>query len=97
VSGTQEAGGPHGHHGHGSAAIVSGLDGSVSGVLGSSLTSTQQTMLDSLSTMLGSDGKSVVEALRNGTSLADLVTAKGVDSSSLADVIENGLLVDTTS
>jgi lambda repressor-like predicted transcriptional regulator len=96
TTGTAGAQGHHGH-GHGSAAKVSGLDGSVSGVLGATMTSAQQRTLDTLSSLLGSDSESIVDALRSGTSLADLVSSKGLDSSSLASVIEDGLMVDTTS
>jgi hypothetical protein len=89
----------HHHHGHhnGSASQVSGLSGAVSGVVTGSLTSSQQTTLDSLSSLLGTDSSSLLASLKSGTSLADLVASKGVDSGKLAGVLQDGLLVDTRS
>jgi len=83
--------------GFGSAARVSGLRGGVSGVLGGSLTPEQQQTLTEVSSLLGSDPASLMDSLRQGTSLADLVHDKGLDSSALANVIQDGLLVDTRS
>jgi lambda repressor-like predicted transcriptional regulator len=69
--------------------------GQSSGVLSGNLTSSQQDMLDSLSSALGTDSTSLLDELRSGTSLSDLVKSKGIDSSTLANVLQNGLLVDT--
>jgi len=71
------------------------LDGSTSGVLGTSLTASQQSTLESLSTLLGTDSDSLLESLRGGTSLTDLVAQRGVSNSALASVLADGLLVDT--
>lgn len=69
--------------------------GQSSGVLSGNLTSSQQNMLDSLSSALGTDSTSLLDELQSGTSLSDLVKSKGIDSSTLANVLQNGLLVDT--
>jgi lambda repressor-like predicted transcriptional regulator len=73
----------------------SGVSG-VSGVLGSSLTSSQQSTLDSLSSLLGTTSDSLLGSLQSGTSLADLVSAAGVSQGSLASILQDGLLIDTT-
>jgi lambda repressor-like predicted transcriptional regulator len=96
VSGTSATSGHHHHH-RGSATQLNGLDRSVSGVFGSSLNSSQQRTVDELSSLLGTDSNTLLTQLKNGTSLADLVKTKGVDSGSLANVIQDGLLVDTKS
>ena len=67
-----------------------------SGVLGASLTSAQQDMLDSLSNLLSTDSTSLLAKLRSGTSLSDLLSNAGVTTKDLAGVVENGLLIDTT-
>jgi lambda repressor-like predicted transcriptional regulator len=94
VGGVGGAGGFRGPGGHGAAARVGALDGSVSGVLGGTLSTTQQRTLDELSSLLDTDAQSIMSQLRSGSSLADLVKAKGLDSGTLAGVIEDGLLVD---
>ena len=71
------------------------LDGSTSGVLGASLTASQQSSLESLSGLLGTDSESLLESLRGGTSLTDLLSRRGVSRSALASVLEDGLLLDT--
>jgi lambda repressor-like predicted transcriptional regulator len=74
---------------------ASRLDGSTSGVFGSSLTSSQQTTLDELSSLLDTDRSSLLDSLRSGTSLGELVSRKGVSGSALSAVLQDGLLVDT--
>jgi lambda repressor-like predicted transcriptional regulator len=70
---------------------------SASGVLGSSLTDAQQSTLDALSDLLGTDSSSLMDSLKSGSStLADLLSAKGVDQSSLASILQDGLLFDAT-
>jgi lambda repressor-like predicted transcriptional regulator len=90
----------HHHRGGGSSSdstsSSSSTDSNVSGVLGSSLTSTQQSTLDSLSSLLGTDSDSLMSSLQSGTSLADLVSAAGVSEGSLASILQDGLLIDTT-
>jgi lambda repressor-like predicted transcriptional regulator len=81
--------------GGGRGFAASRLDGSTSGVLGSSLTAGQQSALESLSSLLGTDSESLLANLRGGTSLTDLVSRQGVSSSALASVLEDGLMVDT--
>jgi len=56
----------------------------VTGVLGSSLNVTQKATLDGLSSLLGTTSQDLLSSLQSGTSLADLVDAKGVDRGSLA-------------
>jgi lambda repressor-like predicted transcriptional regulator len=77
--------------------LMSSLNGigQSSGVLSGNLTSSQQDMLDSLSSALGTDSTSLLDELQSGTSLSDLVKSKGIDISTLANVLQNGLLVDT--
>jgi hypothetical protein len=62
-----------------------------------SLTASQQKTLDSLSSLLGTDSSSLLSSLQSGTSLADLIAGKGLDSSKLAAVLQDGLMVDTKS
>lgn len=72
-------------------------DPSSSGVLGSSLTESQQNTLDSLSSLLGVNSDSLIDSLRSGaSSLSDLLSAKGVDQSTLASILQDGLLFDAT-
>jgi lambda repressor-like predicted transcriptional regulator len=87
--------GPPPPPGGGRGFAASRLDGSASGVLGSSLTAGQQSTLESLSTLLGTDSDSLLESLRGGTSLSDLGSQQGVSSSALASVFADGLMVDT--
>ena len=97
MGGAGGSSGSSGTSGFGSASRVSGLDGGMSGVLSGALTSTQKQTLDELSSLLGSDSQSLMDSLKNGTSLADLVKDKGLSSSTLANVIQDGLMVDTKS
>lgn len=70
-------------------------DTSVSGVLGDSLTSSQKTMLDGLSNLVGTDSDSLLDQLRSGTSLTDVLSNAGVSTDKLASILQDGLLVDT--
>ncbi|MFI7585691.1 hypothetical protein ACIB24_01285 [Spongisporangium articulatum] len=70
-------------------------DTGISGVFGDSLTSSQQDMLDSLSSLLGTDSDSLLSQLQSGTSLTDLLSTSGATTDQLASILENGLLVDT--
>ena len=71
-------------------------DSSGTGVFGSSLTGSQTTTLASLASLLGTAPEDLLDALKQGTSLSDLVTSKGIDSTSLANVLQDGLLFDQT-
>lgn len=88
---------PHHHHHHGGPRpSASAGDGTASGVLTGTVTEVQQSMLDKLSGLLGIDASSLLDQLRGGANLSDLVSAKGVAGSSLASVLQDGLLVDAT-
>jgi lambda repressor-like predicted transcriptional regulator len=67
-----------------------------SGLLGATLNDHQQSTLDQLSSLLGTDSTSLLDRLKSGTSLSDLISAKGVDQSSLASILQDGLLFDAT-
>jgi lambda repressor-like predicted transcriptional regulator len=73
---------------------LSSIDTSTSGVLGSSLTNDQQAMLDQLSSVLGTDSNRLLDDLKSGSSLADLLSAQGVDQNTLASILQDGLLFD---
>ena len=64
------------------------------GVLGGSLTSTQQSTLTKLSALLGTDSGTLLKQLRDGTSLSTLTAAAAVSSASLASILQDGLMVD---
>ncbi|NTW39097.1 MAG: hypothetical protein HGA44_04290 [Cellulomonadaceae bacterium] len=66
------------------------------GVFGSGLTASQEDTVSALSDLLGTDSSTLLDVLRNGTSLADLLSDAGVSTDDLADVIEQGLLIDTS-
>ena len=90
---------PHPHHHHGGpppSGSSPTTEGSTSGVLTGTVTQVQQTMLDKLSGLLGTDSSSLLDQLRGGANLSDLVSAKGVGGSSLASVLQDGLLFDAT-
>lgn len=65
-----------------------------SGVTTGNLTSSQSTMLDSLSSLLGTDSSSLLSSLQSGTDLSSLLSSKNIDAKALADVIEKGFMVD---
>ena len=93
-----EKGGPKPPHGPPPSAggfAASKLDGSTSGVFGSSMTTGQQNTLNTLSSLLGTDSSSLLNSLKSGSSLSDLVSSKGIGSEQLASVLQDGLLVDT--
>lgn len=69
--------------------------GPATGVLGRTMTESQRQTVQSLASLLDMKQDDLVSQLRSGTSLADLVASKGVSGSSLASVLQNGLLVDT--
>ena len=81
--------------GGGRGFAASRLDGSTSGVLGTSLTSGQQSTLETLGTLLGTDADSLLASLRSGARLSDLVAQRGVGNPALASVLADGLLLDT--
>jgi lambda repressor-like predicted transcriptional regulator len=89
---------PQRHHGTPPAddTSTSSGDSTASGVLGSSLTSSQESTLNALSSLLGTDSSSLMDSLKAGTSLSDLVSAAGVDQSSLASILQDGLMFDGT-
>jgi hypothetical protein len=67
-----------------------------SGVWGETLTTDQQETLDSLASLLGTDSSSLLDQLYSGTSLSDLLTDAGVSVADLADVVQEGLFIDTS-
>ncbi|HEY0217404.1 MAG TPA: hypothetical protein VGC57_13530 [Cellulomonas sp.] len=67
-----------------------------SGVWGETLTSDQQDTLDALSDLLGTDSSSLLDQLYTGTSLSDLLQNAGVSMEDLADVVQDGLFIDTS-
>ena len=78
-------------------AAALGLDqDDTSGVLGTTLTDDQQQSLDALSSVLGTDSGSLMDSLKSGSSLSDLLSAKGVDADTIAAVLKDGLMFDAT-
>jgi lambda repressor-like predicted transcriptional regulator len=72
----------------------SGDNTSGTGVLGGSLTSAQASTLQKLADLLGTDSRTLLDTLKSGTSLADLVKNAGVDQTKLASVLQDGLMFD---
>ena len=70
-------------------------DSSGTGVFGGNLTSSQSKTLDKLADLLGTDSTSLLQSLKSGTDLSDLVQQTGVDSSKVTSVLQDGLFVDT--
>lgn len=65
------------------------------GVLGGGqLNASQQSTLDTLSSLLDMSTEDLTSSLQSGTSLADLLQQKGVDLSTLASSWEKGVVVD---
>lgn len=94
--GPRGPGGPGGPGGPRPDGDGDGDDGGpATGVLGKVMTPSQQQTLEGLASALDMSKDDLVSQLRSGTSLVDLVQSKGVSSSSLASVLQNGLLVDT--
>ncbi|QTE29263.1 hypothetical protein [Pengzhenrongella sicca] len=67
-----------------------------SGVLGDSMTATQQDTIDALSELIEVEPSELLAQLRSGTSLADLISGAGLDVNDLAGAVEDGLLLDAT-
>jgi hypothetical protein len=67
-----------------------------SGVLSGNVSSSQQTTLDALSSLLDMSSDDLQSSLQNGTSLVSLLTSHNVDLSDLADTLQSGFLVDKT-
>ncbi|GAA4622932.1 hypothetical protein [Cellulomonas oligotrophica] len=66
-----------------------------SGVWGASLTSSQEDALASVADLVGVDASTLVDQLRSGTTLADLLSDAGVSLDDLAGALEDGFLIDT--
>ncbi len=67
-----------------------------SGVWGAQITSSQNATLDAVASLVGVDTTTLVEQLRSGTELADLLEDAGVSVQDLADALEEGFLFDST-
>lgn len=61
---------------------------------GGQLNASQQSTLDTLSSLLDMSTEDLTSSLQSGTSLADLLQQKGVDLSTLASSWEKGVVVD---
>jgi lambda repressor-like predicted transcriptional regulator len=68
---------------------------SATGLLSGNLTDDQQDALDSLSAALDTDSQSVLEQLQSGTSLNDLFQGAGLNATTFATLMQDGLLFDT--
>lgn len=88
------AGGRH-HHGPPPADGNPSTSSAASGALTGSTTTGQQDRLDRLSSMLGTDAKTLLTQLSAGTTLTSLASAKGVDASKLTSVLQSGDLFDS--
>lgn len=66
-----------------------------SGVWGASMTSSQEDALASVAELVGVDASTLVDQLRSGTTLADLLSDAGVSLDDLAGALEDGFLIDT--
>ena len=64
------------------------------GVFAESITTTQQQVVDSLGDLLEMEPEQVVEELRSGSSLIDLLDRGGLSVSDLADAIDVGMFYD---
>lgn len=67
-----------------------------SGVLGDSLTSTQQSVVDALADLLDTDSDTLISQLRDGADLGQMLEGSGVSLSAVASALQGGLLIDTT-
>lgn len=65
-----------------------------SGVWGASMTSSQEDALASVADLVGVDASTLVDQLRSGTALADLLADAGVSLDDLAGALEDGFLID---
>lgn len=86
-------GGPGGTGGHGGPP-PGPPPGAASGVLSGDLTTTQQSMLDQLASLLDTSSDELETSLQSGTSLAQLLDDKGVSLDQLATTLQSGFLVD---
>jgi lambda repressor-like predicted transcriptional regulator len=93
---TSQVGPPQGPQGPPPGAASSGSGDTSSGVYGSTLTADQSSTLDALSSLLGTDSTSLLSDLQSGTSLSDLLSSSNVDLSTIAGIMQNGLLIDTS-
>jgi hypothetical protein len=59
-------------------------------------TSSFTSVLDELSSLLNTDTRTLKDQLTSGTNLADLLNNAGISMSTLAGVLQNGLLLDTS-
>ncbi|MBU4336971.1 MAG: hypothetical protein KJ548_10395 [Actinobacteria bacterium] len=66
------------------------------GVLGTTLTSSQQETVDTLADLLDTSSEDLLSQLRSGTSLADLLEDSDISYDQLAGVVASGLLIDTS-
>ncbi|MEL6982540.1 MAG: hypothetical protein AAFO29_08955 [Actinomycetota bacterium] len=71
-----------------------GGNGSATGALTGSTTARQDTMLEAIANLLETDPNSVVDQLRNGTNLADMLDQAGASKTDFLGGIERGLLFD---
>ena len=92
-TGTQQA--HRGGHHHHSAPPVDPTSTST-GIFGSSLTDDQQSTLDSLSSLLGTDPSTLTSSLQSGTSLSSMLADGGVSQDDAAAVLQNGLMFDAS-
>lgn len=84
--------GPGGGRGVGWGAAP--VDAQGAGIQGGTLSEAQQKMLDALSSALGTDSTTLLDKLQSGQKLTDIISASGVSTSTLAGVLQDGLLVD---
>lgn len=66
-----------------------------SGVLGTEMTQSQTQTLSAVAGLLGTSASTLLDSLRSGSSLADLLSNAGVSESDFAGVVEKSLLIDT--
>jgi lambda repressor-like predicted transcriptional regulator len=90
---------PSGHHHHGpppssSTSSDSTSDSSTSS--GTSSSTGSSDVLSELSTLLNTDPTSLKSSLSSGTSLSDLLSQSGISMDTLADTLQQGMLLDTT-
>lgn len=73
---------------------LGGSVGSESGVLTGTVTSRQQSVLDQLSDLLGTDSDDLAAELQGGSSLLQMLQDRGVTKGSAAETVGEGFLVD---
>jgi hypothetical protein len=64
------------------------------GVMGGGMTSGQQSLLDAISKVLGTDSSSLMQSLLDGGNLSSMLQDKGVDPDSFAGILQQSLLFD---